>query len=90
MTEWNVVAKLKIMPEDVDTDMDAIKAGIEKLAGDKAKIHSIEIKPIAFGLNALEANILFNDKQGGFEEIEEKIRKITGVGEVETVDINRL
>jgi translation elongation factor EF-1beta len=35
-------------------------------------------------------NLLFNDKQGGFQDIEEKIRKISGVGEVETTDLNRL
>ena len=90
MTEWNVVAKLKIMPEGVETDMDKIKKAVEKIAVGKAKVHSMEIKPIAFGLKALEANILFNDKAGGFEEIEAKIRKIPGVSEVETVDINRL
>ena len=50
----------------------------------------MEIKPIAFGLKSIEANILFNDKQGGFEEMEADIRKIKGVAEVETQDINRL
>ena len=90
MAEWNVVAKLKIMPEGVDTDLEAVKEQLEKIAGSKAKIHSSQIKPIAFGLNALEVNILFNDKQGGFEEVENKIRKIAGVGEVETLDVNRL
>ncbi|MCX6695809.1 MAG: elongation factor 1-beta [Candidatus Altiarchaeota archaeon] len=90
MTEWNVVAKLRIMPEGVDTDFEAVKKQLEKIVGDKAKIHSMEIKPIAFGLKSLEANILFNDKQGGFEDIESKVREISGVGEVETLDINRL
>ena len=90
MTEWNVVAKLKVMPEGVETDLEAVKNQIEKLAGTKAKVHSSAIKPIAFGLKCLEINILFNDKQGGFEEMENDIRKISGVGEVETLDINRL
>ena len=91
MTEWNVVAKLKVMPEGVETDLEAIKKGIEKLVdGKTSKIHSIQITPIAFGLKSLEANILFNDKAGGFEEIEGKIRTIKGVSEVETLDINRL
>jgi len=90
MTDWNVVAKLRIMPKDVETNLENVKKEIEKLAGEKAKIHSSEIKPIAFGLKALEINILFNDKQGGFQDIEEKIKKIPGVGEVETTDLNRL
>ena len=90
MTDWNVVAKFRILPQGIETNLEAVKKELEKLAGEKAKIHSMEIKPIAFGLKALEANILFNDKQGGFEDIEEKIRKIPGVGEVETTDLNRL
>ncbi|MFH1125886.1 MAG: elongation factor 1-beta [Candidatus Altiarchaeota archaeon] len=90
MTDWNVVAKIKIMPESVETNLEAIQQELEKIVGEKAKIHSMQVKPIAFGLKALEANILFNDKQGGFEELEEKIRKIKGAGEVETTDINRL
>ena len=90
MTEWNVVAKLKIMPEAVETDLEAIKKNVEKLMGAKAKLHSTEIIPIAFGLKALHVNILLNDKAGGFEEVEEAIRKIKGVSEVETLELNRL
>lgn len=90
MTDWNVVAKLRIMPEGVETDLDAIKKGIQDVVGQKAKVHSMDVKPIAFGLKALEVNILLNDRQGGFEEIERKIREIPGVREVETTDVNRL
>lgn len=90
MTDWNVVAKLRIMPETVETDIDAIKKGVQDAVGQKARIHSMEVKPIAFGLKALEVNILLNDKQGGFEGMEERIRALKGVGEVETTDINRL
>jgi elongation factor 1-beta len=90
MAEWNVVAKLRIMPEGVDTNLENIKKEIEKMVGEKAKVHSSEIKPIAFGLKALEVNLLFNDKQGGFDNIEDKIKAIKGVGEVETTDLNRL
>lgn len=90
MTDWNVVAKLRIMPEGVETDLDAIKKGIQDVVGQKAKVHSMEVKPIAFGLKAIEVNLLLNDRQGGFEELEEKIKTIAGVGVVETTDINRL
>lgn len=90
MADWNVVAKLRIMPESVETDFEFVKKEVESSVGAKGKIHSMELKHIAFGLKALEVNILFNDKQCGFEESEQKIRKIKGVGEVETLDLNRL
>jgi elongation factor 1-beta len=90
MTDWNVVARVRIMPEDVDVDLSRVKDEIVKLEGDKCKIHSMEEKPIAFGLKALEVNFLFNDKAGGFDEAQEAIGKIEGVGEVEVTDLNRL
>lgn len=90
MTDWNVVAKLKIMPEGVDTDLGKIQEKVKALAGDTCSVHSINEKPIAFGLKALEVNLLFNDKAGGIDETQEKIKKIEGVGEIEVTDLNRL
>jgi|WetSurMetagenome_2_1015567.scaffolds.fasta_scaffold786476_2 elongation factor 1-beta len=87
---WNVVAKIRIMPDDVSTDVVRIAESVKKMSGKNCLVHSIEVKPIAFGLNAIEANILFNDKLGGMDEIEAQIRKIPGVGEAEVTDLNRL
>jgi elongation factor 1-beta len=90
MADWNVVATLRIMPTDVDVDLTLIAEQVKKLAGEKCSVHSMAVKPIAFGLKALEINLLLNDKKGGMEEVEEAIRKIEGVGEVETTGLNRL
>ncbi len=90
MADWNVVARLRIMPEDVEVDLGKIRERVKKLAGDRCEVHSMEEKPIAFGLKALEVNLLLNDKQGGMDEVQEDIRKIDGVGEVEVTDLNRL
>ena len=90
MTDWNVVAKLRVMPADIDVNLTKVADEIKKLAGAKCSVHSMQEKPIAFGLKALEVNLLFNDKVGGMEEVQEKISKITGVGEVEVTDLNRL
>jgi elongation factor 1-beta len=90
MADWNVVANMRIMPNDVSVDMVKIAERVKKLAGDRCAVHSMEVKPIAFGLKALEVNFLFNDKKGGIDETEAEIRKIEGVGEVETTGLNRL
>ncbi|MFH1402935.1 MAG: elongation factor 1-beta [Candidatus Altiarchaeota archaeon] len=90
MPDWNVVAKLKVMPEGVDTDLEAIQKKIVDLSKGVGEVHSYEIKPIAFGLNALEINLLLNDRQGGMDELQEKIVAIDGVNEAEVVDLNRL
>lgn len=90
MTEWNMVAVLKVMPESPDADMDAIKSGIEKVPGEKAEIHTLKEVPIAFGLVSIELTLLMSDKVGGMEEIQESIKGLDGVGDVEVIDLNRL
>jgi len=90
MTDWNVVAKLRIMPTDIDVNLTKVADELKKVAGDKCRVHTIEEKPIAFGLNALEVILLFNDKQGGMEEVQERIGKIKGVSDAEVTDLNRL
>ncbi len=90
MVEWNVVVMMRIMPDDIDVDLKKVADAIKALESEKCKIHSMSEKPIAFGLKALEVNLLFNDKQGGMEEIQEKIQKIKGVSEAEVTGLNRL
>jgi len=90
MAEWNVVVRLRVMPTGVEADLGKVMDGIKAMAGGKFEVHSMEEKPIAFGLKALEVNLLFNDSRGGMDEIQERIRRMEGVGEVDVTDINRL
>ncbi|HHQ44585.1 MAG TPA: elongation factor 1-beta [Candidatus Altiarchaeales archaeon] len=90
MSDWNLVAVLKIMPESPETNLDFIKKSFTEIAGSLAQVHTVKEVPIAFGLIAIELTLLMNDKQGGIEEIQEKISALEGVGEVEVLDLNRL
>jgi len=88
--ELNVAARLRIMPKSVDVNLDDIKEKLTGIVEKYGKIHSTEVKPIAFGLNSLDIAVLLNDSQGGMEEIETEIRNLPGVGEVNVIDVNRL
>jgi len=88
--ELNVAARLRIMPKDVDVNLDEIKEKLTGIVEKHGKIHSTEINPIAFGLNSLDVAILLNDSEGGMEEIEAEIGNLPGVGEVNVIDVNRL
>lgn len=90
MTGYNVVVKMRILPPDVETSMEKIIESVEKIVDEYGKLHSHEIQPIAFGLSALEVNILLVDSEGGMDEMEAKINDLDNVGEVEVVDLNRL
>ena len=73
----NVAIKLKIMPESPDTNLEKIKEEISK----KVEIKDSKIEPIAFGLKALKILVIASDE--GTEKIEEEIKNIEGVSEVE-------
>ena len=88
--EFNVAAKLKVMPTGVDVDLDKIKGELGKAVSEYGKLHSAEIKPIAFGLSAIEATVLMVDDSGGLDQLEEKIKDIEGVSEVELLEVTRL
>jgi len=86
----NVVAKIRITPDGVDSDLDAIRERLEELVGGYGKLHKSEMKPIAFGLNSIEATLLLDDSKGGLEEIESSLKEMSEVSQVDVVDINLL
>ena len=88
MTE--VVVTLRIMPKEKETDLDKIKDKATKLikefGGDLGKSQKVEI---AFGLKALDLIFVMDEELGSTEELEEKIRKISGAKSVEVTDVRR-
>jgi len=90
MLELNVAATLKIMPSDIDVDLNSINDKISKIVEKFGRVNNFEIKPIAFGLKSLEVVILLNDSTGGIDKIESEIKKISGVSEIEVTDVTRI
>jgi elongation factor 1-beta len=76
-----VALELKIMPETPDVDLEKIKAEISK----RIKIQDSKIEPIAFGLKSLKILVIVPDKETG--DIENKIKEVRGVSDVETESI---
>ncbi len=77
-----VLSIIRVMPSGVDVDLDRIKEEIEKMGPE-----SIEEKPVAFGLRALEVKFIRPDEAGGTEGIEEKLRSIEGVESVQVTGV---
>ncbi|MEK6897480.1 MAG: elongation factor 1-beta [Nanoarchaeota archaeon] len=84
-----VAVKIKIMPESPETDIikteKNVKAVLEK---EGVKNPKFEVQPIAFGLKALIAMFGWPEEKE-LEGLEEKLKKITGVGSVQVIDIRR-
>lgn len=88
--DLNVAANIRIMPEGVEIDLEKILKSVEKIVSKHGKLNSSEIKPIAFGLKALEIMVLLSDKEGGMEEMEASMAEVPGVNSVEILEVTRL
>ncbi|HEX54954.1 MAG: elongation factor 1-beta [Candidatus Altiarchaeales archaeon] len=88
--ELNVVAKIRITPREINCDLDEMKGDLEGIIEEYGKLHSAEIKPVAFGLNSLEVVILLDDTRGGIEDIEERIKRLHDVSQVDVIEVNRI
>lgn len=74
----NVAIALKVMPSSIEEDLEKIKSSISK----KMKIQDAKIEELAFGLKALKILIIAPDSSGT-EKIENEIKSIKGVEDVE-------
>jgi len=80
-----VILELRVMPKDVETDLEEI----EKEIVEKVKPEKIEKEPIAFGLVAIKITKVVEEAEGVVEKLENEIRGIEGVGEVEVINLTR-
>jgi elongation factor 1-beta len=83
-----VAVTYRIMPEGSEVDVHGLESSVRGALG--GAVRDVAVRPIAFGLNALEATVVVDDAAGQAERIEERIRGIVGVGEVETLGVSLL
>ena len=85
-----VVITLRIMPESVDVDLDALLERIKTAVPDGTDVRATEIVPVAFGLKAIRMNVAREESMGGPEDIEKAIRALEGVSQVEVEMLSRM
>jgi elongation factor 1-beta len=87
----DVAAKIKVMPESVDTDLAELKEKLKAAIPEGADLYGdIVEEPIAFGLKALIVTLIVNDREGGTEVVEEAFAKVPGAENVQVIDVNRI
>ena len=74
-----VALKYRIMPESPDSDTDAILAKIEEVLPEDGTLSAHEIKPFAFGLNAIMIAIIGIDRDGFATEVEDGLNSLKAV-----------
>jgi len=86
-----VLASIKVFPSDISVDLNGLRAQIEKALPEGASVHRFHEEPIAFGLVALIAQILLPEEIGGkMEEVEETLKSLKDVGEIQTIQVTRI
>lgn len=87
----NAIVTIKIMPESPNVDLKKVEKAATKLIDEFAGEgdRKCEIKPIAFGLKALEMIFVLDESKGSPDPVAEKIQEIKGVQSAEVVDVRR-
>lgn len=80
-----VILGLKVLPKDIEVDLDKLEESLKS----EIKPERIQRQPIAFGLVALLLTLIVEDAEGEVDRVENKIRSIQGVGEVEVTGLTR-
>jgi len=85
------MAVLKVYPSDVGLDLERMKEDIRGVIPEGTSIQKYENEPIAFGLVAIVAYVLIpEDREGLMDEVENRIRGVGGVGNVEVWMVGRV
>ena len=85
-----VAAKIKVMPESPDVDLDALQERLEGALPEGAKINGFERNEVAFGLVALLPTVIIPDESGGTDPVEEAFANVEGVESVTVESTGRL
>jgi elongation factor 1-beta len=85
-----VAAKIKIMPQSPEVDLDDLQDRLEGALPEGAKIKGFERDDVAFGLVALFPTVIIPDEAGGTDAVEEAFATVDGVESVDVDTVGRL
>lgn len=84
-----LVARIKMLPSESDADIDSIPKILKETLPEGFKLLAHKKEPIAFGLYSVLADFTLDDSEGQMELLEESIRKLEAVGEIEVINVSR-
>jgi len=84
------VIRLKLLPEDITTDLEKIVDTVAGLLPAPAQIRSHKVEPIAFGLSAIIMDVVAPEEEGVIDRIEEIVSKAPMVSQYELIAVSRM
>jgi len=84
-----LVVRIRILPAEAESNLEEVIELIKKSVPEGMEMKSSSLEPIAFGLKAVIGDFLLDDAEGQMDKLEESIKRVQGVGEIEVMNISR-
>ena len=84
-----LVVRIRILPAEAESNLEEVVELIGKSVPEGMELKTSSMGPIAFGLKAIIGDFLLDDAEGQMDKLEESIKQVDGVGEIEVMNISR-